>query len=197
MSLLLRGGADHVAEETKRIIDDCFHVLRLAIEDGRVVPGGAATEVAIARAVRDQATSLPGRTQLAADAFADALDVVPRTLAETAGLDPVDTLVTLRNRHHAGELRAGIDVDTGRITDMAERGVLEPTRVKERAVTSATEAANALLRVDDVIASSRDTHEHEHAEEDHDHGGTGLVESTEGYPWAVGHSMGHGHGHAH
>jgi thermosome len=191
VSLLLRGGTEHVADEVKRLVDDCFHVLKLVIEEGRVVPGGGATEAHLARDLRDYATGVPRREQLAIDAFADGLDAIPRTLAETAGLDPVDSLLELRARHHRGEHRAGLDLDAGAVTDVVERGVVEPVAVKRRAIDSAAEAANLILRVDDVVAGSVD--EDGHTEDDHAHGPGEFVESTEGYPWAVGHSMGHDH----
>lgn len=195
VSLLLRGGTEHVAEETKRLLDDCIYVLKFAVERGRVVPGGGATETSLAGTLRTEAAALEGREQLAAEAFADALEVVPRTLAETAGLDPIDAVVELRARHHGGEATAGVAVTDGRIDDVLPRGVLEPLVVKERAITGAMEAATTLLRIDEVIPTSADEEE----TDDHDHGSGpgGLVESTEGYPWAVGHSMGHDHGHSH
>ncbi|AZH24536.1 thermosome subunit alpha [Haloplanus aerogenes] len=193
-SLLVRGGTEHVVEEVKRLLDDCFHVLRLVVEEGRVVPGGGATEAHLARVLRDDAASVPRRDQLAIEAFADALDVIPRTLAETAGLDPVDTLLELRTRHHRGERRAGLALDTGTVTDVVDRGVVEPAAVKQRALRSAAEAANLVLRIDDVAAAASPDGDG-HGETDHAHGPGELVESTEGYPWAVGHSMSHDHDH--
>lgn len=193
VSLLLRGGTAHVADEVKRLVDDCFHVLKLVIEEGRVVPGAGAAEAHVAQALRDYATGVPRREQLAIEAFADSLDVIPRTLAETAGLDPVDSLVELRSRHHRGDRRAGLALDTGEVTDVVERGVVEPAAVKRRAIYSAAEAATLVLRVDEVAPGATDRDDHGHAEEDHAHGPGELVESTDGYPWAVGHSMGHDH----
>ncbi|MFB6102174.1 MAG: thermosome subunit alpha [Haloplanus sp.] len=191
VSLLLRGGTEHVVDEVKRLVDDCFHVLKLVIEAGRVVPGGGATEAHVARELRDYATAVPRREQLAIEAFADGLDAIPRTLAETAGFDPVDSLIELRARHHRGEQRAGLVLETGGVADMVARGVVEPVAVKRQALDSAAEAANLVLRVDDVLASSVDRDGH--TEDDHAHGPGELVESTDGYPWAVGHSMGHDH----
>lgn len=192
VSLLLRGGTEHVVEESKRVIDDCFHVLKHAVEEGTVVPGGGAMEVHLARELRDYASEVPRREQLAIGAFADAIETIPRTLAASAGLDPVDSLIELRARHHEGETTTGLNLDAGDVDDMVARGVLEPLTVKQRAVQSAAEAANLILRVDDIIAAAERT---DRTEDDHDHGhGPGdLVESSEGYPWAVGHSMGHEH----
>ena len=198
VSLLLRGGPPHVAEETKRLIDDCFHVLKLAVEERRIVPGGGAIEVELARRLRDRARGVGEREQFAVEAFADALEVVPRTLAATAGLDPVDSLLELRTRHYEGERTAGLDLDAGGVADVTARGVFEPLAVKRLAVASAEEAANAVVRVDDVIAASPGgTTTGAGGEEDRDRGSGRLVESTDGYPWAVGHSMSHDHGHGH
>jgi thermosome len=195
VSVLLRGGTEHVVEETKRVIDDCLYVLKHAIEGGTVVPGAGATEVHLAGELRSVAAGEPSRRQLAIEAFADALETIPRTLAATAGHDPVDSLLELRARHHDGETTAGLVLETGAIEDAISRGVLEPLSVKRHAIESAAEAANVLVRVDDVIAASTagghdDGEGHDH---DHDHGPGDLVRSTEGYPWAVGHSMSHDH----
>lgn len=186
VSLLLRGGTQHVADETKRMIDDCFYVLRRALEDGVVLPGGGAMEVHVAGDLRDFAASVPDREQLAIEAFADALEVIPRMLIESAGNDPIDILVQLRARHHDGDTMAGLDLETSHLEDMIAQGVIEPLSVKARAIGSAAEAANLLIRVDDVIAASHNgtADEHEH---DHDHGPGGIVKSSEGYPWAIGH----------
>ncbi len=186
VSLLLRGGTRHVVDEVERIVEDCVHVATLAVENGRVLPGGGATELHLARELRDVADGVGGREQLAVRAFADALEAVPRTLATTAGVDPVDALVELRARHHDGDRDVGLDVGAGRPRSMAEAGVLEPLVVKQHAVANAEEAANALLRIDDVIAATGEEGGDEgpgggHA--DHDHGGGGGG----GYPWAIGH----------
>ncbi|WIV68805.1 thermosome subunit alpha [Natrialbaceae archaeon AArc-T1-2] len=192
VSLLLRGGTQQVADETKRVVDGCFHVLARAIEDGVVVPGGGATEIHLARDLRKSASNVPGKKQLAVEAFADALEEIPRTLAASAGMSPIDVVVELRARHHDGDHATGLrlEEESGRIGDVVEGGILEPLAVTERAITSATEAANLLVRVDEVVAVSHeeDAGEHDH---DHEHGPGGVVESTDGYPWAVGHSMGH------
>ncbi|MDQ2052252.1 thermosome subunit alpha [Natronolimnohabitans sp. A-GB9] len=191
VSLLLRGGTQQVADETKRVVDGCFHVLSRAIEDGVVVPGGGATPIAVASDLREYATTVSDREQLAVEAFADALEVIPRTLATSAGLDPIDTVVELRARHHEGDHATGIRLEgeSAELGDVVDAGILEPLAVTDRAIASATEAANLLVRIDEVVAVTRDDdHGHGH---DHDHGPNGVVESTDGYPWAVGHSMGH------
>ena len=192
ISLVLRGGSRHVVDELDRIMDDCLGVLELAIEERTVLPGGGATEVRLARELQAYAEGIGDREGLAIEAFAEALEVVPRTLARTAGLDPIDVLADLRSRHHDGETTIGLDLATeaGTIADVIERGILEPLAVKRRAIGGAEEAATILVRVDDVIAASRNESTTEDDEHDHDHG-PGSLQSTEGYPWALGHSMGH------
>ncbi|MFD1589169.1 thermosome subunit alpha [Halorientalis brevis] len=185
-SLILRGGTAHVIDETKRLIENCLDDVTLAIERGAVVPGGGATEVAVAARLREAADGIAGREQLAVTAFADALESIPRTLAESAGLDPIDALVALRNRHADDEWRTGLDVDGGELADVVERGVVEPATIKRHAITSAAEATTVLVGIDDMlVATGEGDGEHDHGH-DHDHG-RGGVEATGGYPWAVGH----------
>lgn len=193
ISLLFRGGTEHVAEETKRMLDDCFYALKLAIEDEALVPGGGAIEVELARQLRSEAAELDGKEQLSVESFADALEIVPTTLAQTAGMAPVDALVELRVAHDDGRSTAGLDLDAGAVGDMTERGVFEPLHVKRQAISVATEAANVVVRVDETIPVTRDEGDHGHDHHDDGHGDGELVQSTEGYPWAVGHSMGHSH----
>lgn len=188
VSIVLRGGTEHVLAETKRLVDNCLDVVTLAIEAEAVVPGGGACETALAAVLRDHADSVAGRDQLAVEAFADALESIPRTLAESAGLDPVDALVDLRTRHHDGDWRAGVDVTAGRIDDVVDRGIIEPAAIKRNAIVSAADAATLLIGIDDVVAATGDGH----ADHDHDHGdghghGQALQQSTEGYPWTIGH----------
>ncbi len=151
--MILRGGTEHVIDEIDRAIEDSLGVVRTTLEDGKVLAGGGAPEVELSLALRDYADSVGGREQLAVEAFADALEVIPRTLAENAGLDPIDSLVELRADHDGGNEAAGLDAFTGDTIDMAEEGVYEPLRVKTQAIESATEAAVMLLRIDDVIAA--------------------------------------------
>jgi thermosome len=153
VTLILRGGTDHVVDEVERAIEDSLGVVRTTLEDGKVLPGGGAPETELSLQLREFADSVGGREQLAVEAFAEALDVIPRTLAENAGLDPIDSLVDLRARHDGGEFGAGLDAYTGEVIDMEEEGVVEPLRVKTQAVESATEAAVMILRIDDVIAA--------------------------------------------
>jgi len=153
VTMVLRGGTEHVAEEVRRAVEDAMGVVRTTLEDGKVLPGGGAPEIQLALGLRDYADSVGGREQLAVEAFADAIDVVPRTLAENAGLDPIDSLVDLRSQHADGDTGVGLDAHSGDIVDMADDGVVEPLRVKTQAVESATEAAVMILRIDDVIAA--------------------------------------------
>ncbi|WP_248909859.1 thermosome subunit alpha [Halocatena marina] len=190
VSIVLRGGTEHVNDEMKRILDDCLSALELAIEHREVLPGGGASEVMLAADLRDYAASVGGRSQLAVTAFADSLEVIPRTLAENAGIDPIDSLIDLRTRQHEGDHTAGLDVLTGNVRDMVAAGVLEPPAIKQRAITSAQEASNIIIRIDDIIAASPDRnvdgeeHDHDHG---HEHDSDTVHASTGGYPWAIGH----------
>jgi thermosome len=154
VTLLLRGGTEHVVDELERAINDAIDVTVAAIDKGGVVPGAGCTEVAIADHLRSEAAGIEGRKQLAVEAFADAVEALPRTLAENVGMDPIDALVDLRSAYES-EGRAGV-IATGRfgeIGDPVEHGVLDPAAVKREAVESATEAATMILRIDDVIAA--------------------------------------------
>ncbi|MEG3224292.1 MAG: thermosome subunit [Methanobacteriales archaeon Met13] len=153
VSVILRGSTKHVAAEVERAVDDALGVVAATLEDGKVVAGGGATEIAIAKALREYADTISGREQLAISAFAEALEVVPKTLAENAGLDQIDSMVELRAAHEKNH-HMGLDVFKGEVTNMYRAGVIEPHRVKKQAIQSAAEAAEMILRIDDVIASS-------------------------------------------
>jgi thermosome len=153
VTLLLRGSTEHVVDEIERGIDDATSVVGDTVAEGNVLPGGGAPEIELARHLRDYADSVGGREQLAVEAFADAVEVVPRALAENAGLDPIDTLVDLRAAHDDGDERAGLDVSTGDVEDTFEAGIAEPAHAKRQAVSSATEAANLVLKIDDIISA--------------------------------------------
>jgi chaperonin GroEL (HSP60 family) len=127
----------------------------VAVEDGTFVVGGGAIEMELASKLRKYAATVGGRKQLAIEAFTDALEVVPKTLAESAGLDQIDTLVELRAEHEKGNKYAGLNVHTGKVTDMQKIGVIEPARIKTQAIGSAAEAAIMILRIDDVIAGGK------------------------------------------
>jgi thermosome len=153
VTLLLRGSTDHVVDELERGVEDALDVVATTAADGRVVAGGGAIEVELASRLRDFADSVSGREQLAVEAFADALELVPRVLAENAGLDSIDTLVDLRAAHESGDENAGLDAFTGDVVDTFDAGVVEPAHSKEQALASATEAANLVLKIDDIIAA--------------------------------------------
>ncbi|BAW31365.1 MAG TPA: thermosome subunit alpha [Methanothermobacter sp.] len=152
ISLILRGSTRQVAEEIERAVEDAIGVVSATVEDEMVVAGGGAPEVEIAKKLKDYSESISGREQLAVAAFAEALEVVPKTLAENAGLDSIDTLVDLRAAHEESPYM-GLDVFEGEVVDMKEAGVLEPHRVKKQAIQSAAEAAEMILRIDDMIAA--------------------------------------------
>ncbi len=153
VSILIRGGTEHVVDELDRSLEDALSVVAVAIEDGRIVTGGGSAASEIALRLREYASSVGGREQIAIDAFAEAMEVIPRTLAENAGLDPIDTLIDLRKAHKKGKKHAGVNVISGGLLDMKRGNVLEPIRVGTQAIESATDAAVMVLRIDDVIAS--------------------------------------------
>ncbi len=153
VSILIRGGTEHVIDEIDRSLNDAISVVSVAYEDGKLVTGGGSTATELALKLRDYAASVGGREQIAIDAFASAMEVVPTALSENAGLDPIDVLIELRQAHKAGKKYAGINVFTGKVTDMKKEKVLEPIRVGRQALSSATDAAVMILRIDDVIAS--------------------------------------------
>src|SRR6059036_1023730 len=153
VSILLRGGTEHVVDELERSLEDATSVVAVAIEDGKVISGGGSSAMEIALALRDFASTVGGREQIAIEAFADAVEVIPRTLAENAGLDPIDILIELRKEHKKGNKYAGVNVFTGKVSDMRKENVVEPIRVGAQAISSATDAAVMILRIDDVIAA--------------------------------------------
>jgi len=153
VSIILRGGTEHVVDELDRAMEDALRVVGVALEDKTLVPGGGAPEVDLALRLRAFASTVGGREQLAIESFADAMEVIPKTLAENAGLDQIDSLMALRSAHETGMKNSGLNMETGEPVDMLKQGVLEPIRVKTQAINSATEAAVMILRIDDVIAS--------------------------------------------
>ena len=154
--ILIRGGSELIVDEVERAIHDALCVIRDVVEDQKLVGGGGAPEVETAIQLRTYASTLGGREQLAVEIFADSLDIIPKTLAENAGLDQIDTLMKLRASHQKGNKFAGHDLDTGNvIDDMAKVGVVEPTVVKVQAIKSSTEATCMILRIDDVIAAAK------------------------------------------
>ena len=153
VSVLLRGGTEHVVDEVKRAFEDAIGVVAVAHEDGAVLTGGGSVIAALSRDLRLFAESTGGREQMAIEAFSSALEVIPRTLAENAGLDPVNTIIDLRKAHSEGKSTHGVNVYKGGVVDMAKAKVFEPSRVVEQAIQSASETAVMILRIDDVISS--------------------------------------------
>ena len=155
VAILVRGGTERIVDEAERSIHDALCVVRDVVQEPKILMGGGAPEIEVAMNLRRYAHSLPGREQLAVQCFADALEVVPVTLAENAGLDPIDMLSELRATHDKGEKWAGVDVFEGKVNDMRELEVYEPLVVKKQVIKSATEAATMILKIDDVIAAGR------------------------------------------
>ncbi len=153
VSILLRGGTEHVVDEMERSLEDAISVLSLAVEDGKYVYGGGSIQMELTLGLRDRAASVGGREQLAIEAFANALEAIPRTLAENAGMDPLDALIALRLAHREGKRSFGVDPFANKAADMERLGVLEPMRIPKQTIASATDAAVMVLRIDDVIAS--------------------------------------------
>jgi len=155
ITILIRGGTDHVIDEIERAIRDGLGDVAATLKDSKIVAGGGAVEIELARRLREYAQTLKGREQLAVEEFASAMECIPITLAENAGMDPLDLLTELRVSHEAGNKNAGINLFTGKIEDTLARGIIEPLKVKTQAITSASEVATMILRIDDVIASGK------------------------------------------
>src|SRR5665811_197267 len=151
VSILIYSGAEHVADEVERALDDALHVVGVVIEDGKIVAGGGAPEIEMATRLRKYATTYGGREQLAIMAYADALEEIPKGIAENAGLDAIDIIVDLRNKHNKGQKTAGLNVFSGKSENMLEIGVIEPLRVKTQEIKSATDAAVMILRINDIL----------------------------------------------
>ena len=153
VSILVRGGTEHVVDEIERSITDSLHVVAAAVEDGAYVAGGGSAASEIALKLREYASKVGGRQQLAIEKFANAMEEIPRALSENAGLDAIDILIKIRNEHAKGNKTAGVNVFTGNVEDMEKVGVIEPIRVGKQAIEAATDAAVMILRIDDVIAT--------------------------------------------
>ncbi len=158
VTIFIRGGNQQVIDEAERTITDEIGALSAALESGYCVYGGGAIEASLAKDLRDYSNEVGGREQLAIQAFADALEIIPKTLADSAGMDPIDSIVQLRNKQRAKDGKVyGIDVFKGAIGDMDRLGVIEPMKIKEQAIASATEASVQILRIDDMISAKAST----------------------------------------
>jgi thermosome len=155
VTILIRGGTERIVDEAERSLHDALCVAKNVVEEPKIVAGGGAPELEVSKALKKHAETLPGREQLAVKSFAEALEAVPVTLTENAGLDPIDVLSELRVRHEKGEVWTGIEVLSGKVQDMAVAGVFEPLAVKKQIIKSATEAASMILKIDDVIAAGK------------------------------------------
>jgi len=155
VSILIRGGTDRIVDEADRSIHDALCVIRDVVQEPKIVAGGGAPEIEIARKLRRYAEGLAGRERLAVLAFAEAIEVIPTTLAENAGMDPIDAISELQSRHEKGELWAGLNALEGKVSDLSKMEVYEPTQVKVQAIKSATEASTMLLKIDDIIAATK------------------------------------------
>ena len=155
VAILIRGGTERIVAEAERSIHDALCVARDVVREPKILAGGGAPEMEMARALKKYAESLPGREQLAVMSYAEALEAVPNTLSENAGLDPIDIISELRARHEKGEVWAGIEVLDGKVKNMEKAGVFEPLAVKKQIIKSATEASTMLLKIDDIIAAGK------------------------------------------
>ncbi len=157
VTILIRGGTEHVADEIKRAVEDSIGDLKATISVGKAVPGAGATETEVGIQLRKYSQSLSGREQLAVQAFAEAVEVIPRTLAENSGLDPIDVMTELKSAHDKGDKNAGINVFSGKHMDALKEGIVEPLKIKTQAISSAAEVAQMILRIDDIIAAGKDS----------------------------------------
>ncbi len=157
VTIFARGGTEHVLEEVERALNDGIRTVGITIEDGKVVAGAGAPEIELGQRLSEYASSVGGREQLAIEKFAKAMEIIPWTLAENAGIDPIDSIIKLKNAHDKSKTGKyyGLDLNTGEAVDMLKKNVVEPLRVKTQAVNSANEVANMILRIDDVIAARR------------------------------------------
>lgn len=155
VTLLLRGSTEHVADEVKRAVEDAIGVVAAALRSGKIVAGAGSTEIELYKQLKQFSETLSGREQLAVRAFAEAMEIIPRTLAENAGLDPIDMIAELKASHEKQQIWAGIDVFSGKIMDAWQANVLEPLQIKTQAISSAVEVAVMILRIDDVILSRK------------------------------------------
>ncbi|MEM3010625.1 MAG: thermosome subunit beta [Candidatus Bathyarchaeia archaeon] len=162
VSILLRAGLERMVDEAERSMKDALSVVRDVLEEPKIVAGGGAVEAEIAKQLRDYAVKVGGREQLAIEAFAESMEVVPKTLAQNAGHDPIDIMVSLRAQHeNVKGQNMGVDVYSGKVVDMYKKGIVEPVKVKAQAIKSAAEAASMILRIDDVIAATKPKEEKE------------------------------------
>jgi chaperonin GroEL (HSP60 family) len=155
VTILIRGGTQRLTAEAERSLHDALSVIKDVLEEPKILAGGSAPELEMARVLKQYAETLPGREQLAVRVFAEALESLAIALTENAGLDPIDILSELRSRHENGEKWSGIEVLSGKVQDMFKMGVFEPIAVKKQIIKSSSEAASLILKIDDIIAASK------------------------------------------
>jgi chaperonin GroEL (HSP60 family) len=155
VTILVRGGTMHIVDEVRRAMTDAIGDVAAALKVGKVVAGAGAPEIEVARELRKYADTLSGREQLGVLAFAEAMEVIPRTLAENAGMDPIDIITELKAAHDKKQKWAGVDVNAGKVMDAWAKGVIEPLKIKTQAISAASEVAQMILRIDDVIAGGK------------------------------------------
>ena len=155
MSILLRGPTDHIVDEIERALHDALSVVKIALEDKKIIVGGGATAAEIAMRLKDEAPIIGGRIGMAMEEFANALEVIPKTLAENAGYDPIDIMLEIRHQHKKGNKYHGLDIETGKVENLYNNAIIEPIRVGIHEIEASTEAAIMILRIDDVIASKK------------------------------------------
>ena len=155
LTILIRGGTEHVIDEVKRAVEDALGDIAATLKDSKIVSGGGSIEIELSRRLKEFASELSGRERLAVEEYANAMEFIPTTLAENAGMDPIDILTELRAAHDAGMKNAGLNLFTNKIEDNLVNGIIEPLKVKTQAIASATEVAIMILRIDDVIAAKK------------------------------------------
>ncbi len=155
LTILIKGGTDHVLDEVERAIKDALGDVSAALRDSKIVAGGGAVEIELAKRLREFSTTLKGRERLAVEEFAASMEFIPTTLAENAGMDPIDILTELRASHDAGMKNAGLNLFSGKVEDSLTSGIIEPLKIKTQAIASAAEVAIMILRIDDVIAARK------------------------------------------
>ncbi|MCK4997715.1 TCP-1/cpn60 chaperonin family protein [Candidatus Pacearchaeota archaeon] len=155
LTILIRGGTEHVIDEVKRAVEDALGDIAATLKDSKIVSGGGSIEIELSRKLKEFASELNGRERLAVEEFASAMEFIPITLAENAGMDPIDILTELRAAHDAGMKNAGLNLFNNKIEDNLVNGIIEPLKVKTQAIASATEVAIMILRIDDVIAAKK------------------------------------------
>jgi archaeal chaperonin len=156
ISVIIRAPTMHILDEYERGIDDALHAVQTSIKDGKLVPGGAAVETELSLRLRQYSAQVKGKEQLAIQAFAEALEIIPKALAMNAGLNAIDSMIELKHKHDTkGGVNFGLNVYTGKAVDMLKAGVVEPLRIKTQAIQSATEATQMILRIDDVLAATQ------------------------------------------